>query len=63
MLQIFPTVLTEINAGNTLKNHQMKLDKSYIFCIKQNKITKKVYNNIMNSIKLQNEYYMNEFRK
>ena len=41
----------------------MKLDKSYIFCIKQNNITKKVYNNIMNSIKLQNEYYMNEFRK
>ena len=29
----------------------MKSDKLYIFCIEKKKITKKVYNNIMNSIK------------
>ena len=30
----------------------MKTAKSYILCIEQKKITKKGYNNIMNSIKL-----------
>ena len=30
----------------------MESDKSYIFRIKQKKITKKVYNNVINSIKL-----------
>ena len=32
----------------------MKSDKLYILCIKQKKLQKKVYNNIMNSIKLSN---------
>ena len=31
----------------------MKSVKSYSVCIKQKKITKKVYNNIMNSVKVQ----------
>ena len=30
----------------------MKSDKSYILCIEQKKITKNVYKNIMNSIKV-----------
>ena len=30
----------------------MKSGKLYILCIEQNKITKKVYNKIMNSMKL-----------
>ena len=32
----------------------MKSDKSYIICIEKKKLLKKVYDNIMNSIKLEN---------
>ena len=49
MLQKLPISLAQVKAGNKSEN---LLNKKYILCIKQKKITKKEYNNIMNSINL-----------
>ena len=40
-LQRLPIALTQVKAGNTSENHQMKSIKSYILCIEQKKLLKK----------------------
>ena len=53
MLQRLPIALAQVKAGNT---------SNKIYWTKE--ITKKVYNNIMNSrYNIKNEYYIYEFRK
>ena len=52
MLQKLPVALEQVKAGNAAENLQIKFIKSYIPCIQQNKFIKKVYNNMMNSIKI-----------
>ena len=50
MLQRFPTALAQVKAGNTSEN---LLNEKIIYSLYRKKeITKKAYNNIMNSIKL-----------
>ena len=48
MLQRLPTALAQVKAGNTSENLLNEIKKK----ITKKEITKKVYNNIMNSIKL-----------
>ena len=52
MLQRLPIALAQVKAGNTSKN-LLNLVRQIIYYLYQEKeITKKVYNNIMNSINL-----------
>ena len=52
MLQRLPIALAQVNAGNTSENLLNKI-RQIIFSMYQAKeITKKVYNKIMNSIKV-----------
>ena len=51
MLQRLSIALAQVKAGNTSENLLNETGKSYIF-LSRKKITKKVYGNIMNSIKL-----------
>ena len=51
MLQRLPIALSQVKAGHTSENSE---DKLHILCIDQKNLLKKVYNNIMNSIKLWN---------
>ena len=44
-LQRLPIALAQIKAGNKIYN--MKLDKLFLYCIKQKKLLKKVYSDIM----------------
>ena len=52
MLQRLPIALAQVKAGNTTEN-LLNETRQIIYSLYQaKKITKKVYNNIMNSIKL-----------
>ena len=62
MLQRLPIALVQVKAGNTSENLLNEI-KQIICCLHRAKeITKKVYNNLMNLIKVQykNEYYIYE---
>ena len=63
MLQRIPTALAQLKAGNTSENLLNETRKIIYSLYREKEITKKVYNNIMNSIKLQkrNGYYIYEF--
>ena len=50
MLQGLPIALAQVKAGNTSENLLNKMRQ--IFFVSRKKITKKVYNNILDSIKL-----------
>ena len=52
MLQRLPIVLAQVRAGNTSENLLNEIRQIIYFSHQANKITKNVYNNIMNSIKL-----------
>ena len=52
MLQRSPIALAQAKAYNTSENLLNESVKSYVLCIDQKKLLKKVYNNIMNSVKL-----------
>ena len=65
MLQTLPIVMTQVKAGNTFKKLLNEI-RQFIYSLYQSKeITKRVCNNIMNSIKVwyKNEYYIYEFGK
>ena len=52
MLQILPITLTQVKAGNTSEKLLNEI-RQVIYSLYQEKdITKKVYNNIVNSLKL-----------
>lgn len=46
-----------------VKIYEIKSMKSYFFLYQGKGITKKVYNNIMKSVQIQNGYYIYENRK
>ena len=52
MLQGLPIALAQVKAGNTSGNLLNEIRKMMYSSYRSKKITKKVYNNIMNSIKL-----------
>ena len=52
MLQRLPIALAQVKIGNTSKNLLNKIRKIIYSLYRAKEITKKVYNNIMNSIKL-----------
>ena len=54
MLQRIPTPLAQLKAGNTSENLLNETRKIIYSLYREKEITKKVYNNIMNSTKLQN---------
>ena len=52
MLQRLPTALAQVKAGNTSEKLLNEI-RQIIYCLyRTKKVTKKVHNNIMNSIKL-----------
>ena len=54
MLQRLPTALAQVKAGNTSENLLNKIRQIIYYLYRAKEITKKVYNNIMNSRKLKN---------
>ena len=52
MLQRLPTALAQVKAINTSKNLLNEIRQIIYYLYWAKEITKKVYNNIMNSIKL-----------
>ena len=52
MLQRIPIALAQIKAGNTSENLLNEIKQIIYSLYRAKEITKKVYNNIMNSIKL-----------
>ena len=54
MLQRLPTALAQVKAGNTSENLVNEIRQIIYSLTRAKEITKKVYNNIMSSIKLQN---------
>ena len=52
MLQRLPIALAQVKIGNTSKNLLNKMRKIIYSLYRAKEMTKKVYNNIMNSIKL-----------
>ena len=58
MIQRLPIALLQVKVGKTSSRNQT----NHLFFVSSKKYTKKVYNNIMNSIKIQykNEYYIYE---
>ena len=52
MFQILPIVLAQVTVGNTSKNLLNEICQIIYILYWAKKITKKVYNNIMNSIKV-----------
>ena len=52
MLQRLPIALAQVKAGNTTENLLNETRQITYSLYQAKKITKKVYNNIMNSIKL-----------
>ena len=52
MLQWLPIALDQLKAGNTSENLLNEINQFIYFLYRTKEITKKVYNNIMNSIKL-----------
>ena len=52
MLQRLPTAFAQVKAGNTSENLLNEIRKTIYSLYQAKEITKKVYNNIVNSIKL-----------
>ena len=52
MLQRLPIVLAQVKVGNTSENLLNEIRQIIYFLYRAKEITKKVYNNIMNSIKV-----------
>ena len=52
MLQRLPIALAQEKAGNKSKNLQNEIRKIIYSLYRVNEVTEKVYNNIMNSMKL-----------
>ena len=52
MIQRLPIALAQEKTGNTSENLLNKIRQSMCSLYRANEITKKVYNNIMNSIKV-----------
>ena len=52
MLQRLPIALAQVKAGNTSENLLNEIRQIIYSLYRTKEITKKVYNNIMNSIKL-----------
>ena len=52
MLQRLPIALAQVKGGNTSENLLNEIKQIIYFLYRTKKITEKVYNNIMNSIKL-----------
>ena len=52
MLQRLSIVLTLVKAGSTSENLLNQIRQMIYFLYQANEITKKVYNNLMNSMKL-----------
>ena len=52
MLQKFPIALSQVKAGNTPENLLNEVRKMAYFLYQAKQITKKVYINMMNSIKV-----------
>ena len=52
MLQRLSIVLTLVKAGNTSENLLNQIRQMIYFLYQANEITKKVYNSLMNSMKL-----------
>ena len=52
MLQRLPIALAQVKAGNTSENVLNKIRQVIYSLYRANEITKKVYNNIINLIKL-----------
>ena len=52
MLQILPVAIAQVKAGNTSENFLNEIRQIIYSLYQAKKITKKVYDNIMNSIKL-----------
>ena len=52
MLQRLPTALAQVKAGNTSKNLLNEIRQLIYSLYQPEELTKKVYNNIMNSMKL-----------
>ena len=55
MLQRLPIALAQVKAGNTSENLLNEIRQIIYSLHRENEVTKKVYNNIINSIKLQNK--------
>ena len=51
ILQGLPVALAQVKAGNTSENLLNETRQIIYFLYEENEVTKKVYNNIMNSIK------------
>ena len=54
MLQSLPIALAQVKAGNTSQNLLNNIRKIMYSLCQEKEITKKVYNNIMNSVNLSN---------
>ena len=52
MLQRLPRALAQVKAGNTSENLLNEIRQIIYFLYRVKEITKKVHNNVMNSIKL-----------
>ena len=65
MLKILPIALAQIKAGNNSKSLLNQIKQIAYFLYRSKEITKKVYNNIIKSIKVKykNGYNLYEFRK
>ena len=64
MLQRLPIALAQAKAGNASENLLNKTYQIKYSCYRAQEITRKLYNNIKNSIQLkQNGYYIYEFWK
>ena len=58
MLQILPIAFAQVKSGNTSENLLNEIRKAIYSLYQAKEIIKKVYKNLMNSIKVQ---YKNEF--
>ena len=63
MIQRLPVALAQVKAGNTSENLLNEIRQIICSLYQAKEITKKLYSNIMNSIKVyyKNRYYIHEF--
>ena len=52
MLQKLPIALAQVKAGNTYKNLLIEIRQIIYYLHQEKDVTRKVYNNIMNSVKV-----------
>ena len=52
MLQRLPIALAQVNVGNTPENLLKEIRQTIYYLYQEKQITKTVYNNIINSIKI-----------